>query len=88
MTVACGAMAAQAGADAVDSIQWSDSAAWACARRVAIKPLPVLGDFKGNHSIPEYTRIFADELGRRLRSAGIEVVLASADPEGRADVIV
>jgi len=69
-------------------MQWMDSKSWACARQVAIVPFPVLGNFKGNHSIPEYMKIFSDELGRGLRNAGIDLVLASDDAPAGADVII
>jgi hypothetical protein len=83
------AFAASAQGDAADRVQWQDSAAWACAKEVVVRPFPVTGPFKGTRSIPEYMRLFVDELGRRLRNVGLEVALATDDTAPTsADVII
>ncbi len=82
------AFLSEASGDTVDRIQWTDSSEWACAQRVAVKPFPVLGDFKGKRPVSAYMQLFVDTLRSRLRPAAIEDVELADDAGASVDVVI
>jgi hypothetical protein len=81
-------LAVEASGDTVDRMRWSDSSEWACVQRIAVRPFPVLGDFKGERPIAGYMKVFVDALKLPLQARGVtDVVLADVD-SGDADVVI
>lgn len=77
-------------AKALDSINWSDRAAWNCAKTVAVRPFPVTGEFKGPKSQEEYMRYFVSRLAAAtVRPGGVEkIFLVAANEEVQADAVI